>query len=1012
MKTIFTAVLCIVMAIPGLTAQSFYDDFDSYNANDYLCTQSSVWTTWSSNPGGYDDVYVMDNDAYSGSNSIYFESQWGGGPQDVVLPFGGLHTTGHFKFTSRWKVSSKTGAYFNFQGAANVGSTWALDVYMYDDGYIDVGGYIYTTYPQDQWFELIIDVDLDNNNWEVFIDGASQGTWTNWTSRVSHLDIYPLFSAAFWVDDVSYCRNYACNPDISIDEVIIDPNPLCSNHPADVTVKLTNNGPVTAKDMVLGIDMPGQPRISRMLQLNLGVGVDTTITIPGFFKTNNIGTNLPVYAVNASRDMYEGNDTNFVTIDVLPSPSGFDFVQGSTFQGKFNVGVDPDLIEVSKTNVYDLIPGTGFSNSNYSSQWTISSVEARTAWGVLVPSSEYNITYPSTGANGKLSFMGKSSYLDSVITFSFTVQNVPNGCDSIVTRLIRVVPTPKINFKLPASVCFGDDVAFTNLSSIHSGNMTYKWYFGDGDSSDNDNPFHLYPAAGSYNVRLVGTSYPYGIIRDTTITIQVSEIPDVKFKANNKCQGIAVDFQNQSTVPNGVMTFDWNFGDGSPNTTVKDPSHLYTQPGGYKVTLKVDANGCQATLVKNAYMFARPVADFTAPISPVCASTDVILPNKSTIASGKQGALWTFGDGASSTISEGVHAYKTAGTYMVKLLAVSEFECKDSITKPVVIKPTPVPDFTGNQFCGKVPTIFTNTTVEALSNPVYTWTFSDNYTSNQKNVTRTWPFEGPFSATLRADYTNGCSGSTTKDFTVYIQPKADFTVADICSGETAKFVNKSKGDRSGMVYYWDFGNSTYSNIMVPVNLYNPAQTTTYTVTLVVAYPQACSDTVRKNITVSESPICQFSYKELGLMNTQFTPSNTSYAKYEWFFGEGGTSLDPSPKYKFQYTGTFNVTMKATNAAGCTCEVTQKVGTTTAVNTVNALGGISIYPNPNNGTFTVKHADKQTMKVEIFSILGTKVYSSTSENGDLTVDLEDKAKGIYLVKVTVNGVTTTTKITVN
>ena len=1005
----------LLFAFPLVKAQSFSDDFESYNVSDYLANSSSTWITWNNAPGTSEDAQITNKDAASGNNSIYFESQFGGGPQDVVLPFGGVHSSGKFKFTSKWKIASKTGAYFNFQGDASLGSTWALDVYMYDDGTIDVGGYLSGTYPQDQWFELSCELDLTNNKWEFFIDGVSLGYFSNSTNRVSYIDIYTLFTSDFYLDDVSFCKDYACFPDISLDKLVVDPNPLCSNHESDVTIYLTNNGPQTAPDMVLGIDMAGQGRVTKKLILNdLAVGKDTSITIPGMFKTNMIGTGLSISAVNATRDQNELNDTVYTTIDVLPSPSGFDMVKGTTFQGKLRLGsgIEPDLIEVGKTNSYELVPGAGFTNANYSSAWTISSVLAFTSSNVLVPSTDYSTSLPSSGVNGTLRFTGAAKYLDSVITFSVTVENGSNGCDSVVTRSIRIVPTPKVSFTIPSSICLGDDVAFTNTSSIHSGNNVYMWYFGDGDSSDADNSYHIYTLAGSYNVKLVATSYPWGIVKDTIIKIIVSDIPAVKFRANNKCQGIAVDFVNQSTVPSGVMAYDWDFGDGTAHSTIKDPSHLYSAAGGYRVTLKAKANGCEASIVKNAYMFARPIADFTAPSTPVCAKTEVRLPNKTVLTSGKQGALWSFGDGGSSTILEGVHTYQTAGTYSVKLLAVSEFECRDSITKPVTIKATPTPVFSGNQFCGKIPTVFTNKTVEAVPNPVYTWTFSDNYTSNLKNVTRTWPFEGPFSATLKADYSNGCSGSTTQDFRVFIQPKADFTLQDVCSGEKAVFVNKSKGDRSGMEFNWDFGNSATSTEMAPTYLYNPAKTTTYTVTLVVAYPAACSDTIRKSITVSEAPVCDFTYKELGFLNIKFNPSNTTYSKYEWIFGEGGTSTASSPSYLYNYKGNFNVTMRATNSAGCVCEITKKVSANTAVNSVNTVSGLIIYPNPNNGTFTVKSAESQDIKVEVFTVLGSKVYSRTSDTGNLLVNLEDQAKGIYLVKITVNGVTTTSKITVN
>jgi hypothetical protein len=341
---------------------------------------------------------------------------------------------------------------------------------------------------------------------------------------------------------------------------------------------------------------------------------------------------------------------------------------------------------------------------------------------------------------------------------------------------------------------------------------------------------------------------------------------------------------------------------------------------------------------------------------------------------------------------------------------VSEFDCKDSITKQVSVIPTPKPDFSGDQFCDNKLTNFTNTSVEALPNPTYTWTLSDGYTAQSRNVSnKQWSNNGPVQVTLHSKYTNLCEASVTKNFEILIQPKAKFTVQDICSGESAKFVNLTEGDRAGIQYLWDFGNGT-DNTPAPVRLYNNTQTQTYTVKLVASYAAGCADTASESLTVSESPTCGFGFKHNGFLDVDFTPSNTSYTKYEWFFGEGGYTTTPSPKYKYLYSGNFNVTMKATNSAGCTCEVTQKVSASTSVNTVKNMEGLSIYPNPNNGSFVISNSNNSGMIVEIFNVLGSKIYSKQTEQGTLNVNLTGESKGIYLVKVTINGVTTVNKVT--
>ncbi len=728
----------------------------------------------------------------------------------------------------------------------------------------------------------------------------------------------------------------------------------------------------------------------------------------GFGATYTIDLELfySIACINPSRTA--------LVVTVKPRPIGADVVKGTPFNGQFNIGdfTKPDVAEVGKTITYEIAPPTGYVNADHGSTWILNNVVAKTKFGSIVPSNLYTVVAPSSSGNGSISFAPNSTYLDSFITFSTNFSDLgPHYCDSTVTRTVVVAPTPRTNFKFPSVICLGDAILFENTTTIHSGNASYMWYFGDGDSSDLQAPVHEYKNSGSYQVKLIAKSTPWGVMKDTTIQLEVGELPVVRFRANNKCFGLPVTFQNQTTVGNGTISYDWDFGDGSAHSSANNPSHNYTAPGGYKVTLKASANGCEAVLVKNAYSFAKPVANFAAPLNPVCAKSDVILPNTSTIALGQMGAFWRFGDGASATQYDGMHQYTAAGTYAVKLLAVSEFDCKDSITKNVTIKATPNPSFVANQFCGRKPTTFNNTTFEELPSPTYDWNFSDGLQSALKNITRTWPSEGPYSVTLKASYSNGCSAAITQDVEVLIQPKADFNVQDICAGEAANFVNLSKGDKGGIQYNWDFGNGTYSTVEAPVRLFNPTTTTTYTVSLVASYAGACSDTIRKTLTVSESPVTDFTSKDLGLMQVSFKPTNLTYSKYEWFFGEGGTSTQTQPVYQYLYTGNFNVTLKATNAAGCASAITKRVSATTNINSFNNNNAISIYPNPNNGKFTVNNPEANTINIDVFNVLGEKVYSKISNEANTVVELNNHAKGVYLVKVTSNGNTTTTKITV-
>ena len=216
MKRIFT--ICTALFLVGtINAQqvSFCDDFEGYQNGDPIAQTSTDWETWGSisapTPPYADDANVINTQASSGDNSLYFVSS-AGGPQDVVLPFGSgaPYTLGDFEFTQNMYVTQGTGAYFNFQAETTPGTTWSMDVQMDNTGNVSFengGGatvFLTTTYPMGVWFEMKVIVDLTNNNWEIFIDGTSQGSFSNTVNKIASLDLYPLAGHDFYVDDVCY----------------------------------------------------------------------------------------------------------------------------------------------------------------------------------------------------------------------------------------------------------------------------------------------------------------------------------------------------------------------------------------------------------------------------------------------------------------------------------------------------------------------------------------------------------------------------------------------------------------------------------------------------------------------------------------------------------------------------------------------------------------------------------------------------------------------------------------
>jgi len=84
-----------------------------------------------------------------------------------------------------------------------------------------------------------------------------------------------------------------------------------------------------------------------------------------------------------------------------------------------------------------------------------------------------------------------------------TVSN--NGCSQFTSNTVIVNPTPVVDFDVQ-NACYGYKVIFTNLTSVASGGLTYKWNFGDSATSTADTGTHVYTKPGFYIVKLYATS--------------------------------------------------------------------------------------------------------------------------------------------------------------------------------------------------------------------------------------------------------------------------------------------------------------------------------------------------------------------------------------------------------------------------------------------------------------------------------------------------------------------------
>jgi len=169
-----------------------------------------------------------------------------------------------------------------------------------------------------------------------------------------------------------------------------------------------------------------------------------------------------------------------------------------------------------------------------------------------------------------------------------------NGCaEATTTETITVLAQPLAVFTADKTVgCPNLSVKFTNKSI---GAVSYEWDFGDGTTSNLVEPTHIYRTSGNFTVKLTafnsqGCSYTATINNYIDVVIPPKAAFAISPAAIISIPSYTFKFTDEST--NKPQSYRWDFGDGS-NSTLKDPSHTYTDTGRYLVKLKViSEQGC------------------------------------------------------------------------------------------------------------------------------------------------------------------------------------------------------------------------------------------------------------------------------------------------------------------------------------------------------------------------------------------------------------------------------------
>ncbi|MBL4753386.1 MAG: PKD domain-containing protein, partial [Flavobacteriales bacterium] len=280
---------------------------------------------------------------------------------------------------------------------------------------------------------------------------------------------------------------------------------------------------------------------------------------------------------------------------------------------------------------------------------------------------------------------------DTLDSITITVSGAYNVTITDTANLLCSQESILLNFSVDS---FPNIASLSNDTTLCKGSViglqqgeqsavSYVWSTGDTTATI------TIDSAGLYTL-LVSDSN--GCSANDSINITISgEVPISFFKPDTVCFGDSTTFTDSSYTldSSNIINWDWDFGDTDTSDSI-NPTHLYTSPGFYNVTLTVTTDsGCVNSLSKNVPVVTSPTLDFQ--VNTTCTgsitqfSAVLQLDSLDSITS----INWDFGNSTFAANLNPSTTYSAEGAYTVTLTINTKFGCSDSIAKTVNISSIP-----------------------------------------------------------------------------------------------------------------------------------------------------------------------------------------------------------------------------------------------------------------------------------------------------------------------------------
>ena len=495
-----------------------------------------------------------------------------------------------------------------------------------------------------------------------------------------------------------------------------------------------------------------------------------------------------------------------------------------------------------------------------------------------------------------------------------TVTN-EHGCSqsAIQQDYVQVETQPEANFTYNVSESCEAPLEVSFLSSSSGNIASYEWDFGDGNTSTQQNPTHVYETEGVFSVSLTvhtnsGCSHTH--VKDDLIVINAFEADFVVSKAS-VCIGEQIQFTDASN--SNLQEQLWDFGNGVVSIDA-NPVMQYDSPGTYTITYAaVSVAGCLSEIEYTSFItvYEELNVDFFADNETACEIPFSV--NFTASLPSYESLEWNFGDGATSVEEQPSHTYSDYGNYTVQLLVTDENSCVTSIEKTDFITVNePVANFSSDITAGCFPleVQFVDESHSANNIVAWYWDFGDGNFSVEQSPTHTFDTDtGTFNVSLTVTDDLACSHTFLQEEYIGVGeiPTPDFTAlqTESCVKNIIEFVDNS-GEFVNQ-WFWDFGDENTSTDQNPEHMYE--ESGLFTVSLTVGQYDCFADLIIDDYITILAPVALYTVDPPVLCELPATVSFEEQAvdadTYTWIFDDGNELFveeNGSGGYRWEYNG--------------------------------------------------------------------------------------------------------------